>query len=183
MPGLRHRAPTPLPCTGPIAPVPRSECYDPYRNRWGPLLIESLHSNSVDFDIFFILFTQFIVTPSYLENNNYFFFFNFDNRISPFFHVFSALSDNEPVYAQVDRHHKTRTPERTQRTHRRHMSACVQVPPVESVDDSAVVPVHEQLVNNLTASAADSLNLNVIRREYHTKFVGGRAEVVGKTDT
>jgi len=70
------------------------------------------------------------------------------------------------VYAQVDRHHKTtRTPERSQRTHRRHMSACVQVPPVESVG-GADVPVHEQLVNDLTVTAADALNLAAIRREY-----------------
>ncbi|KAL4098215.1 hypothetical protein QTP88_022860 [Uroleucon formosanum] len=69
-----------------------------------------------------------------------------------------ALSDNEPVYAQVDRHHKNRTPERSQRTHRRHMSACVQVPTTESTDGSDM-PVHEQLVNDLT-TAADSLNIN-----------------------
>lgn len=80
----------------------------------------------------------------------------------------SALSDNEPVYAQVDRHQKSgRTPERSQRTHRRHMSACVQVPPVESAADVSDIPVHEQLVNDLTAVAADSLGLmNAIRREY-----------------
>lgn len=76
----------------------------------------------------------------------------------------SALSDNEPVYAQVDRHHKTRTPERSQRTHRRHMSACVQVPPVGAAADGTDIPVHEQLVNDLTA-VTDSLNLTaVIRR-------------------
>lgn len=78
--------------------------------------------------------------------------------------LYSALSDNEPVYAQVDRHHKTRTPERSQRTHRRHMSACVQVPPVESTDGTDI-PVHEQFVNDLT-TATDSLNLNAIRRMY-----------------
>jgi hypothetical protein len=78
--------------------------------------------------------------------------------------VYSALSDNEPVYAQVDRHHKTRTPERSQRTHRRHMSACVQVPPAESTDGTGI-PIHEQLVNDLTTTT-DSLNLNAIRREY-----------------
>lgn len=77
---------------------------------------------------------------------------------------YSALSDNEPVYAQVDRHHKTRTPERSQRTHRRHMSACVQVPPVESTDGTDI-PVHQQLVNDLT-TGTDSLNLNAIRRKY-----------------
>jgi len=81
------------------------------------------------------------------------------------FRIFSALSDNEPVYAQVDRHHKNRTPERSQRTHRRHMSACVQVPTTESTDGPDM-PVHEQLVNDLT-TAADSLNLNsAIRREF-----------------
>lgn len=85
--------------------------------------------------------------------------------ILPVFHVFSALSDNEPVYAQVDRHQKSRTPERSQRTHRRHMSACVQVPTTESADGPEI-PVHEQLVNDLT-TAADSLNLNsAIRREF-----------------
>lgn len=78
---------------------------------------------------------------------------------------FSALSDNEPVYAQVDRHHKTRTPERSQRTHRRHVSACIQVPPVESVD-STDITVHEQLVNDLTCTSTDSINLNTIRRMY-----------------
>jgi len=81
------------------------------------------------------------------------------------FRIFSALSDNEPVYAQVDRHHKNRTPERSQRTHRRHMSACVQVPTTESTDGPDM-PVHEQLVNDLT-TAADSLNINSpIRREF-----------------
>jgi len=85
--------------------------------------------------------------------------------IIPVFRVFSALSDNEPVYAQVDRHHKNRTPERSQRTHRRHMSACVQVATTES-SDGPDMPVHEQLVNDLT-TAADSLNLNsAIRREF-----------------
>jgi len=83
----------------------------------------------------------------------------------PALRIFSALSDNEPVYAQVDRHHKNRTPERSQRTHRRHMSACVQVPTTESTDGPDI-PVHEQLVNDLT-TAADSLNLNsAIRREF-----------------
>lgn len=47
------------------------------------------------------------------------------------------------------------------------MSACVQVPPVESAADGSDIPVHEQLVNDLTAVAADSLGLmNAIRREY-----------------
>lgn len=44
------------------------------------------------------------------------------------------------------------------------MSACVQVPPAES-NDGTDIPVHEQLVNDLT-TATDSLSLNAIRREY-----------------
>jgi len=84
------------------------------------------------------------------------------------FHIYSALSDNEPVYAQVDRHHKNRTPERSQRTHRRHMSACVQVPTTESADEPDM-PIHEQLVNDLT-TAADSLNLNSAIRRESTKY-------------
>jgi len=88
--------------------------------------------------------------------------------ILPVFHLYSALSDNEPVYAQVDRHHKNRTPERSQRTHRRHMSACVQVPTTESADEPDM-PIHEQLVNDLT-TAADSLNLNSAIRRESTKY-------------
>lgn len=82
----------------------------------------------------------------------------------------SALSDNEPVYAQVERHHKTaRTPERSQRTHRRHQSACVQVPAAESPADGADIPVHEQLVNDLTANT-ESLSLAATRREYNNMY-------------
>ncbi|XP_050441281.1 uncharacterized protein CG43867 isoform X2 [Adelges cooleyi] len=74
-----------------------------------------------------------------------------------------ALSDNEPVYAQVDRHQKTRTPDRSQRTHRRHMSACVQAPPVVSTIDPAV-STHEQLANECsTVAATEALNLNSLR--------------------
>lgn len=85
--------------------------------------------------------------------------------------VRSALSDNEPVYAQVERHHKTaRTPEprSQQRTHRRHLSACVPVPPVESSADGPDVPVREQLVSDLNAATAADPPLKastVVRRK------------------
>lgn len=46
------------------------------------------------------------------------------------------------------------------------MSACVQVPPVESIDGTDI-PVHEQLVDDLTCTVVtDSINLNAIRRKY-----------------
>lgn len=48
------------------------------------------------------------------------------------------------------------------------MSACVQVPTTESADEPDM-PIHEQLVNDLT-TAADSLNLNSAIRRESTKY-------------
>ncbi|XP_050526156.1 uncharacterized protein CG43867 isoform X3 [Daktulosphaira vitifoliae] len=73
-----------------------------------------------------------------------------------------ALSDNEPVYAQVERNQKYRTPERTQRTHRRHMSACSQVPPPNSTVN-VLVPPHNQLANESISATTDALNLKSVR--------------------